>query len=100
MKSITTLPQFATITHDDIEKALDELDGLEEDALESHTSPVLRELERLIGAYSERFEELCTEEGEVPEGVLDFEPETPIQEAAFEIFMDALHDSMQEEDDD
>lgn len=99
MKSITTLPEFVEITHGDIEAALDELDGMDEAALEAHTSPVLRELERLIGAYSERFEELCTKEGEVPDGVLDFEPETPIQEAAFEIFMDALHDSMQEEDD-
>lgn len=98
MLSVTTLPEFAALTDDDIEKALDSLDGIDESALDSNASPVLKELERLIGAYSQRFEELCTEEGEVPEGILDFEPASPIQEAAYDLFMDALHDSMQDDD--
>lgn len=100
MHTVTTAPEFAALTDDDIEQALNELDGMDEDAIASQTSPVLRELERLIGAYSDRFEALCSEDGEVPEGILDFEADSPIQQAAYEIFMDALHDSMQEEDDD
>lgn len=100
MRSVTTLPEFAALTDADIEKALDSLDGMDESALALETSPVLQELERLIGAYSQRFEELCTEEGEVPDGILDFEPESPIQEAAYDLFMDALHDSMQDDDED
>lgn len=99
MRSVTTTPEFAALTPDDIETALDELDGMDENSLEASTSPVLRELERLIAAYSERFEELCSADGEVPQDVLTFEPESHIQQAAFEIFMDALHDSMQEDDD-
>lgn len=99
MRSVTTTPEFADLTPSDIELALDELDGMDENSLEASTSPILQELERLIAAYSERFEELCSADGEVPQEVLTFEPDSHIQQAAFEIFMDALHDSMQEEDD-
>lgn len=99
MQSITTTPEFAALNDDDIESALNELDGMDENALNANTSPVLRELERLIGAYSDRFEALCSTDGEVPEGLLTFEAESSIQQAAYDIFMDALHDSMQEEDD-
>ncbi|HIU17174.1 MAG TPA: hypothetical protein IAB01_01840 [Candidatus Avidesulfovibrio excrementigallinarum] len=101
MKSVTALPEFASLTEDDIEQALDQLDGLDDEALANSMDvhPILRELERLIAAYSDRFEELCESSDEFPVDVLSYEPELPIEQAAFDIFSDALHDSLQAEDD-
>ena len=48
---------------------------------------------------SERFEELCDEKDGFPEEMLDFEPVHAIERAAYDIFSDALHDSLQEADD-
>ncbi len=98
MNSVKTLPEFASLTEKDIEQALDKLDELSEEELAENVHPILAELERLIGAYSERFEALCNEHGEVPAEILTFEPEKPIEQTAFDIFSDALHDSLQEED--
>ena len=50
-------------------------------------------------AYSDRFDELCKENGEVPEEALTYKPRTPIEQVAFDIFTDALHDSLMDEDD-
>ena len=61
--------------------------------------PIVLEVERLIAAYSDRFDELCKENGEVPEEALTYKPRTPIEQVAFDIFTDALHDSLMDEDD-
>ena len=61
--------------------------------------PIVLEVERLIAAYSDRFDELCKENGEVPEEALTYKPSTPIEQVAFDIFTDALHDSLMDEDD-
>ncbi len=98
MNSVKTRPEFAALSEDDIEKALDQLDDLDENELNTVVNLILGELERLIGAYSERFETLCEQAGEVPPEILTFEPENAIEQAAFDIFSDALHDSLQEED--
>ena len=42
---------------------------------------------------------LCKENGEVPEEALTYKPRTPIEQVAFDIFTDALHDSLMDEDD-
>ena len=54
---------------------------------------------RLIGEYTNRFDEYCNEYEELPEEVLAYEPDTAIERVAFEIFTDAVHDALQEEDD-
>ena len=56
-------------------------------------------MERLIAAYSDRFDELCKDTGEVPEEALTYKPRTPIEQVAFGIFTDALHDSLMDQDD-
>jgi len=102
MKQVATLPEFASLTEEEIERALDQLDAAADadstDELAVH--PLLRELERLIAAYSERFEALCKERDEFPEELLTFEPDKPIEQIAYDIFSDALHDSLQEADED
>ena len=102
MKNVSTLPEFMSLTEEDIERALDQLDAEPEagESAEIAVHPLLREIERLIEAYSKRFEELCGESGDFPEELLSFEPERPIERAAYDIFSDALHDSLQEADED
>lgn len=71
----------------------------EEDDVPASDDPIVQEVERLISAYSERFDELCREDGEVPEEALTYKPGNPIEQVAFDIFTDALHDSLMDEDD-
>ena len=101
MKEITTLPEFAALTEEEIEHALDLLDADPDaaDGRELDIHPLLQELERLIGLYSERFEVLCGECDDFPEEILTFEPDKPIERVAYDIFCDALHDSLQAADD-
>ncbi len=127
MKSITVKPEFAGLTEDQVIDAIDAYeaqvdeyyaskggeegcecgcsedegsceDGDDDDVIPSD-DPIVLEVERLIAAYSDRFDELCKENGEVPEEALTYKPQTPIEQVAFDIFTDALHDSLMDEDD-
>jgi len=98
MDQVSAKPEFASLTEEDIENALDILDEAPENELNVH--PILAELERLIQAYSERFEALCDEKDGFPEELIDYEPKLPIERAAYDIFSDALHDSLQAADED
>lgn len=71
----------------------------DEDDVIPSDDPIVLEVERLIAAYSDRFDELCKENGEVPEEALTYKPHTVIEQIAFDIFTDALHDSLMDEDD-
>ena len=74
--------------------------GAAKTAMTTSSPPtIVLEVERLIAAYSDRFDELCKENGEVPEEALTYKPRTPIEQVAFDIFTDALHDSLMDEDD-
>lgn len=95
MKTITTTPEFANLTEDDIQKAFDALEADPETQ-----NPVVMELERLVEAYSARFEELCEQHDEIPSDALDFEPDTIIEQVAYDVFTEALHDSMIDADED
>lgn len=81
--------------HDD-EGSCEDCD--EDDEIQSD-DPIVQEVERLIEAYSQRFDELCRDNGEVPEEALTYKPRNPIEQVAFDIFTDALHDSLMDEDD-
>ena len=65
-------------------------------------NPIVNEVARLINEYTTRFDELVEKTGEnedLPEEIFTYEPEIIIERVAYEIFMDAVHDSMQEADD-
>ncbi len=77
MKSIKTTPEFMNLTEDEIVAALDDFENqfATEDDVDSDIepeNPIVKEVARLINEYTNRFDE---------------------------IFMDAVHDSMQEADD-
>ena len=99
MHTVNTLPEFAALSDEEIDKALDALDAEPKDSSALDVHPILTEIERLIQAYSDRFEELVDEQGGIPEDLLSFEPDKPIERVAYDIFSDALHDTLQEEDD-
>ena len=129
MKTVMTKPEFAGLTEDQVIDAIDAYEAQLDDAYDEDTDPddeggcaccsaeegscedcdedeeslsddpVVLEVERLIAAYSDRFDELCKDTGEVPEEALTYKPSTPIELVAFGIFTDALHDSLMDEDD-
>lgn len=80
-----------------VDENLDEADETDEDEAED---PIVREVERLIAAYAAYFDGYCREHGEVPEEALLYKPSTAIEQVAFQIFTEALHDSIMDEDDD
>ncbi len=85
------------LTEDEIVAALDDVDSDIEPE-----NPIVKEVARLINEYTNRFDEIITEagdEGDLPEEIFEYEPEIIIERVAYEIFMDAVHDSMQEADD-
>lgn len=121
MKSVTANPQFISLSKEEILTALDACEAL---YTEMETSPqegkvsldcevgedecdpkklcyaIVEEVERLIREYSAYFDAYCREHGEVPEESLVYQPQTPIEQMAFQIFTEALHDSVTEEAED
>ena len=89
MKHITTRPEFVNLTEEDVNAALDEFEENSETQ-----NPVVLEVQRLIGEYSAYLDQQCRESGEVLEDILLYEPETPIEQAAYDVFSEALHDSL------
>lgn len=128
MKTVIAKPEFAGLTEDQVIDAIDayetqvdeyyaskgdeegcgcgcghddegSCEDCDEDGVIPSDDPIVLEVERLIAAYSDRFDELCKENGEVPEEALTYKPRTAIEQIAFDIFTDALHDSLMDEDD-
>lgn len=105
MKNVKPHPEFVALSEEEIVKALDayeaQFEGDEGNNDEDLTpdNPVVAEVARLISEYTNRFDEYCNEYEELPEGVLAYEPDTAIERVAFEIFTDAVHDALQDEDD-
>lgn len=107
MKSIKTTPEFMNLTEGEIVAALDDFENqfATEDDVDSDIepeNPIVKEVARLINEYTNRFDEIIAEagdEGDLPEEIFEYEPEIIIERVAYEIFMDAVHDSMQEADD-
>lgn len=95
------------LSEDEIVKALDDFENQfeTEDDVDSEVEPddpIVKEVARLINEYTNRFDELIAESGEgddLPEEIFEYEPEIIIERVAYEIFMDAVHDSMQDADD-
>ncbi|MFQ8735402.1 MAG: hypothetical protein ACLSAH_04565 [Bilophila wadsworthia] len=113
MKTVVVKPEFAGLTEEQVIDAIDAYEaqvdeyyankGDEEecgcgcshdegscedsdDDVIPSDDPIVLEVERLIAAYSDRFDELCKENGEVPEEALTYKPRTPIEQVAFDIF--------------
>ena len=99
MKNVKTTPEFAALSEEEISKALDAWEAQGESADTASSDPVAAEVARLIIEYTRRFDEYCNEYDELPEKILDYEPDTVIERVAFEIFTDAVHDALQAEDD-
>lgn len=109
----TVIPDaaLAALSEEDVRAALDRYDAHceqeseaesdeEADAVESSIDdPIIREVTRLVNAYADRFDLACREHGHIPEEALLYQPKSPIEQAAFHIFTQALHDSLQEADD-
>lgn len=129
MKTVAAKPEFAGLTEEQVVDAIDAYEAQveayyanqgqeeagcacgcghddegscedcdEDDEIKSD-DPIVQEVERLIEAYSQRFDELCRDSGEVPEEALTYKPRNPIEQVSFDIFTDALHDSLMDEDD-
>lgn len=107
MKTIQTKPEFTALLEDEIVTALDEFENLfgEDEEIDMSVEPenaIVAEVARLISEYTNRFDQYCEKIGEeeLPEEIFNYEPEVMIERVAYEIFMDAVHDAMQEEDND
>lgn len=91
MHHIVPRPEFAALTEEQVESALD--------AFEAHPEirqPIALEVQRLIEAYSAYLDQQCRQGKEIGEEILLYEPATPIEQAAYDIFSEALHDSLLE----
>lgn len=107
MKSIKTSPEFMNLTEEEITKALDDFENqfADEESVDSSLepdNPIVTEVARLINEYTAKFDEIIAKTGEnedLPAEIFEYEPEIMIERVAYEIFMDAVHDSMQEADD-
>lgn len=105
MNTIKTTQEFVALSEDEILKALDDFEdqlGDDEEVIADvdPENPIVNEVARLINEYTARFDQYCDEaEDELPEHIFDYEPEIMIERVAYEIFMDAVHDAMQEAED-
>ena len=104
MKNVKPNPEFVALSEEEILKALDAYeaqfqDGEDDERDLTPGDPVVAEVARLISEYTNRFDDYCDKYEELPAEVLDYEPDTAIERVAFEIFTDAVHDALQDEDD-
>lgn len=93
MHTVKTKQEFVSVTDDAIDDALEKLENDPESQ-----DPILLELDRLIESYAAAFEAQVKEGEEISEDILEYIPEHLIEQAAFDIFLEALHDTMQEMD--
>ncbi len=115
MKTINTKPEFKNLAEEEIMQALDQfesaieekfgadLENLDEDDFPEiePEDPIVFEVSRLISEYTNRFDQYCenlTDEDILTSEIFDYEPEIMIERIAYEIFLDAVHDAIQEDD--
>lgn len=99
MHTVTTDPFFAKLSKEEVEAALKRYDAQCEKEHATDVAPepddiVAQEIARLIGRYVERFEAIYQENGKIPDEALLYQPPSPIEQVAFGIFSEALHDSI------
>lgn len=111
MHTVTPDAALAALSEEEVRAALDRYDArceheseIESDEEASEEGfpiddPITREVARLVTAYAERFDRACRDHGHIPEEALLYRPKSAIEQAAFHIFTQALHDSLQEADD-
>ena len=101
MKTVIPAPQFIHMTEEEIMDRLDAWEASLDEEDETATppeDPVVAEVERLIGGYTDKLDDYCRQHGEIPEEALLHRPASGIERVAFQIFTEALHDSLMEED--
>ena len=108
MKSISTLPEFASLSELEIQSALDAYDAMpgqdNDDA--APENPIVREFFRLVNAYTERFDEILSaskKENDDPqaflEDIFNYEPPNAIEREAFDFFYSVYEDALRDMDD-
>ena len=107
MKTIKTSPEFADLDEATILAAIDKYEGATEDApdngqaeLPEPEDPIVDEVARLISEFTNKFDSYYATSPDKLDKILDFEPEHAIEKIAYEIFSDALFDTLQDEFDD
>lgn len=116
MKTVKTLPEFAAISELEVNAALDAYDDAVEEehsscggceaSEDNIDSPIVAEVFRLIGAYTERMNALVVEAKEQNKelsesflaDLLSFDPESPIERVAFDFVADAVFDEGEDEE--
>lgn len=102
MNQVKAGAEFLNLTEEEILAALDRFEEADDASLEQDgepEDPIVREVGRLISEYTARFDDYCANSDEIPEEVFTYEPEIVIERVAYGIFTDAVHDALQEEDD-
>ncbi len=97
MKSVIPNPTFLHMSQQEVS---DRLDAWEESPTHSTPvdDPVVAEVERLIAGYAARLDSFCRQYGTIPEDALLCHPTSGIEQVAFAIFTEALHDSLMDAD--
>ena len=104
MNQVKAGTEFLNMGEEEILAALDRFEEAEAEKDEhlqdgEPEDPVVREVGRLISEYTARFDDYCANSEEIPDTVFTYEPQTAIERSAYGIFTDAVHDALQEEDD-
>ncbi len=104
MNQVKAGTKFLNMGEEEILAALDRFEEAEAEKDEhlqdgEPEDPVVREVGRLISEYTARFDDYCANSEEIPDTVFTYEPQTAIERIAYGIFTDAVHDALQEEDD-
>ena len=104
MNQVKAGTEFLNMGEEEILAALDRFEEAEAEKDEhlqdgEPEDPVVREVGRLISEYTARFDDYCANSEEIPDTVFTYEPQTAIERIAYGIFTDAVHDALQEEDD-
>ena len=93
MKTVVVKPEFAGLTE---EQVIDAIDAYEAQVDEYYAN---KGDEEECGCGCSHDEGSCEDSDDDPEEALTYKPRTPIEQVAFDIFTDALHDSLMDEDD-
>ncbi len=101
MNQVKAGAEFLNLGEEEILAALDRFEEADEDCADEGEpeDPIVREVGRLISEYTARFDDYCANSEEIPDEVFTYEPEIVIERIAYGIFTDAVHDALQEEDD-
>lgn len=100
MNQVKAGAEFLNLGEEEILAALDRFEETDDNCAEEEPEdPIVREVGRLISEYTARFDDFCANSEKIPDEVFTYEPETTIERIAYGIFTDAVHDALQEGDD-